>query len=167
MPASYFCKNCGKIFSAPPSAKRQFCSHECCLEHRKKAFAERKMDEALVCLECGETFYAMPSRRWRAAYCSLKCKQTVAGRKGGTVRGEQVKALSEGKAYTKTKGRHTHRKVMEKILGRPLRKGEIVHHKDGNKLNNHPDNLELMTQSEHVRRHHKEMMEKRREIHGH
>jgi hypothetical protein len=24
-----------------------------------------------------------------------------------------------------------------------------------------------MTQSEHVRRHHKEMMEKRREIHGH
>ena len=55
---------------------------------------------------------------------------------------------------------------MEEILGRPLRKGEIVHHKDGNKLNNHPDNLELMAQSEHIRRHHKEMMEKRREIHG-
>lgn len=33
--------------------------------------------------------------------------------------------------------------VMSEILGRPLVKGENVHHKDGNKLNNHPSNLEL------------------------
>lgn len=36
-----------------------------------------------------------------------------------------------------------HRYVMEKKLGRKLVKGENVHHKDGNKENNHPDNLEL------------------------
>jgi len=36
-----------------------------------------------------------------------------------------------------------HRLVLARKLGRPLLDHETVHHKDGNKLNNHPDNLEL------------------------
>lgn len=36
-----------------------------------------------------------------------------------------------------------HRVVMEQRLGRGLLPGENVHHIDGNKENNHPDNLEL------------------------
>lgn len=36
-----------------------------------------------------------------------------------------------------------HRLVMEQQLGRPLKKGEGVHHKDGNRQNNDPANLEL------------------------
>jgi len=36
-----------------------------------------------------------------------------------------------------------HRLVMEQILNRPLAKDERIHHKDGNKLNNAPGNLEL------------------------
>lgn len=36
-----------------------------------------------------------------------------------------------------------HRYVMEQILARPLRKGESVHHKDGDKANNAQENLEL------------------------
>lgn len=59
----------------------------------------------------------------------------------------------EGKTYTKTFGRHTHRVVAEQILGRPLKEGEIVHHIDGNKRNNDPSNLMVMTQSEHCRLH--------------
>lgn len=40
-----------------------------------------------------------------------------------------------------------HRVVMEQVLGRPLTKDERIHHKDGNKLNNVPDNLELWLHS--------------------
>lgn len=36
-----------------------------------------------------------------------------------------------------------HRIVMAGILHRPLERGEFVHHKDGDKLNNDPSNLEL------------------------
>ena len=45
---------------------------------------------------------------------------------------------------------------MESILGRKLSKDEIVHHKDGNKLNNNPDNLVVMSKKEHTLLHMKE-----------
>ena len=63
--------------------------------------------------------------------------------------------LKEGIAtgYRKYFGRHEHRVVMERILGRPLRSDEVVHHVDGNKRNNDPSNLRLMTQSEHIALH--------------
>ena len=57
------------------------------------------------------------------------------------------------KSYEKTHGKHTHRIVAEQKIGRPLRPGEIVHHIDGNKRNNDPSNLEVMTQAEHCKLH--------------
>lgn len=47
-----------------------------------------------------------------------------------------------------------HRLVMAELLGRPLLPSEVVHHKDRNKANNAPDNLELHeSHSQHIREH--------------
>lgn len=60
----------------------------------------------------------------------------------------------ENKSYRKYYGRHEHRIVAEKMLGRPLQSGEVVHHIDGNKRNNTETNLRIFgSQAEHARFH--------------
>lgn len=48
---------------------------------------------------------------------------------------------------------YEHRLVAEDKYGRRLRKGEEPHHVDGDKQNNHPDNLELLTRKFHRAQH--------------
>jgi hypothetical protein len=48
---------------------------------------------------------------------------------------------------------YEHQLVMEKHIGRYLRKGEVVHHIDQNKSNNDISNLLLMTNEEHAHLH--------------
>lgn len=57
---------------------------------------------------------------------------------------DNPRATKEGYVYT-------HVLVAEQNLGRYLRKGECVHHVDGNKLNNSPDNLIVFkTKADHT-----------------
>jgi len=60
----------------------------------------------------------------------------------------------KGKSYPKIHGKHAHRVVAENKIGRKLKQGEVVHHKDGNKLNYTEDNLEVLeSQKEHAKLH--------------
>ena len=65
--------------------------------------------------------------------------------------------------YTTGKHKHKreHRVIAERMLGRPLSAAEVVHHKDGNKLNNAPSNLEVMTWREHSSLHASELHKQR------
>lgn len=98
----------------------------------------------------------------KGLFCSSRCAlanvrtpthQKAAAKKAAIVIAKKYRGTGT-KTYVKENGRHQHRVVMERKLGRILRKGEIVHHVDGNKKNNNPKNLRVMTQSQHARKHH-------------
>lgn len=46
-----------------------------------------------------------------------------------------------------------HRHIMEQIIGRPLTSREVVHHINGIRSDNRPENLMLMDRAEHTRVH--------------
>lgn len=155
------CGQCGKSFSVWPHKVRDsnFCSRDCYFEHKRAG------QVVVHCERCGKEMRRPRSwvARGKRVFCSMSCRsQTVNPTRNKTLMTPEVReklrkarlGRGAGVSYTKTYGRHTHRVVAEEKLGRPLFPGEIVHHIDGNKRNNDPENLAVLSsQSVHAQIH--------------
>lgn len=158
------CDHCGISFSKSPSKvkSKNYCSKKC--RHSDKY-------TLLNCGTCGKEFEKINTTIFPNNFCSRKCaaiftspRMTDLNKKMNPERMtfENRLRIREGrlrtspgcKSYKKYLGVHVHRIVAADKLGRKLKKGEIVHHKDENIHNNHPDNLEVLaSQSDHARHH--------------
>ena len=112
-----------------------------------------------ICDNCGIEFqsYACYEKRKRKhRFCSKECEygfknlnNTREKWKGGTI------SKTTGYKYIKINGKAVgeHVLVAEMKIGRRLEKGEVVHHINGVKTDNRPENLVILSNGEHVSLH--------------
>ena len=120
----------------------------------------------VICQTCSESFLAYPSAKRK--YCSKRCYPRPGyvgnseGRsgsgnskwKGGIMYDNGRKLIYAPEHPNAYRGYiYEYRMVASATLGRPLTQDEVVHHIDGDVTNNSPENLQVMTQSEHCSLH--------------
>lgn len=139
------CVQCNRAFVDHHKSKR-FCSKACVgISQRGNRIGERP------CVWCGRPFIPKGKGN-RVRCCSRRCGYDL----GNTKRGRSgpanakwkggVKSHSSGYTREWVEGRGyllQHRVVMERTLGRPLTRREQVHHRNGIRDDNRPENLEL------------------------
>lgn len=147
MKLSGHCDWCGKDISFYPckaSQRHHFCSRTCQCSFANKRMNPDRYHDYADWSKNSRRFSEM-NRRLNPTRMTDKTREKLRNARLNT---------GEGKSYTKRYGVHEHRVVAEQILGRPLRDKEIVHHRDGNKRNNTPENLVIFaSQAEHAKYH--------------
>ena len=135
------CSRCGVLFHAK-TVRHTYCSDEC-----KRGTAK--------CQSC-EKFFVV-SKKSKGIFCSTACfyeKSTPTGSKvladTGYVLVKVPKNTPGAKKYGTRSGNWMleHRYVMQQTLGRNLGSKENVHHINGKRDDNRPENLELWKRSQ-------------------
>lgn len=115
-----------------------------------------RTSEPRACETCGRLFTRQPNElaRGEGRFCSRPCKhKAMAGveKVSGTsyVRPDGYRAVKVGIRRYQLE----HRLVVEAAIRRPLREDEEVHHRNGDKLDNRLENLEVLSPTAHQERH--------------
>lgn len=150
---THFCYQCGAPFERHKSGTRpiKYCSFPCYNEARKGnpnsgAFkpGQRSWNTGL------KGFNPSPATNFKKGMRPIN-KVTV-----GTVRirkDKQGKPRAFVKVAEPNKWEYRAVKVWEEHHGCEVPPGMVVHHRDRNSLNDHPDNLEAMTRADHINEH--------------
>ena len=112
---------------------------------------------AFTCLICGKGFKGSRSKTNSNKYCSRSCyhsSQIGVARVLYRISREYKYLFRPNHPDSGKQGYIAeHRLVAELMLGRRLKKNEVVHHKNGNRGDNRPTNLEVLKRNEHSRKH--------------
>jgi hypothetical protein len=108
--------------------------------------------------ECPHCKSVFSPRRTSSRYCSRLCSWANNGghNKKLEVWWKNSRGYIEGRIRLPcgtVRRVKQHRLVMERILGRALHQLEDVHHENGVKTDNRPENLRLITHGEHTKHH--------------
>jgi len=159
-PPNFACEYCGEIRVRSKLSGRgwnyaqRFCDRQCYYAWQRENY-QPKDPPTFACERCGKVTErtAISEKRrsgigykttynYTQRFCSKRCSAT--GRVYPRV-SNGFKAGKAGYRFVVHKGKWTfeHRHVMAKLLGRPLLGHETVHHKNGIRDDNRPENLEL------------------------
>lgn len=162
------CPKCGEAkpatteyFHKRGDTKSGLAAH--CKICRRRGGPPRRVE--IQCPSCGKTNEIFRSRLRAHNFCNHSCQGKWQGehRHGENNPSWKGGRVYDGKGYVKTYSPdhpnksndryvYEHRLVMEKMIGRYLLSREIVHHKNGVKDDNRPENLQLFgSTSEHRR----------------
>lgn len=141
------CVTCGKEF-VTGHQKVKACSYRCGVLSRRNRTGKNDSVEK-QCIVCGKTF----SGPRRVETCSRECGyKTRPNYKGGRVVTVAGYVWIKAKSHPNCNSRgyvNEHRLVMEDELGRLLHPWEDVHHINGIKSDNRPENLEIVSHANH------------------